>query len=262
MMKSLQAQLLQALRVPPEPSPPSGAPGSLRVFRAAPNFWRLQIFLWGLRQVYTLVGVIVALTLLRSSLAERLFSAFPPIRSYEPWIVALEILGLLGFLLQLPVSFWITRLDYEFRWYLVTDRSLRLRRGIWTVEELTMTFANVQELSIEQNPWQRFLGIADLKVRSAGGGASVQEVHAGKETHVAYFHGVDNATEIRDLIQEHLRRQRDTGLGDPEAVESAPDPTFSGSSDAVAAAREVLAEVRALRAASSPQFGRAAAATS
>lgn len=250
MLKALRTPLLEWLRVPPEPSPPSGAVGSLRVFRAAPNFWRLQLFLWGFRQISTLVGLIVALTLLRSDWAVRLFSAFPHVRAYEPVILVLEILGLLGFLAQLPVSFLIARLDYELRWYLVTDRSLRLRRGIWTVEELTMTFANIQELSIQQNPWQRFLGIADLKVRSAGGGASLKEGHTGEETHVAYFHGVDNAAEIRDLIQEHLRRQRDTGLGDPEALEALPELISPGSSDAVAAAREVLAEVRALRAVS------------
>jgi uncharacterized membrane protein YdbT with pleckstrin-like domain len=248
MLKSLRTQLLEWLRVPPEPSPPTGAPGSLRVFRAAPNFWRLQMVLWGFRQLSTVVGLIFAITLLRSGLAERLFSMFPPIRSYESVILVLEILGLLGFLAQLPVSFLIARLDYELRWYLVTDRSLRLRRGIWTVEELTMTFANIQELSIQQNPWQRFLGIADLKVRSAGGGASLKEGQTGEETHVAYFHGVDNAPEIRDLIQEHLRRQRDTGLGDPEAVETLPELSFNDSSAAVAAAREVLSEVRALRA--------------
>ena len=247
MLKSLRTTLLEWLRIPPEPSPPTGAAGSLRVFRAAPNFWRLQLFLWGFRQLSTVVGLIIALTLLRSGLAERLFSAFPTIRAYEPVILVLEILGLIGFLAQLPVSFWIARLDYELRWYLVTDRSLRLRRGIWTVEELTMTFANIQELSIQQNPWQRFLGIADLKVRSAGGGASGQENQAGQETHVAYFHGVDNAPEIRDLIQEHLRRHRDTGLGDPEAIEAAPEPTPSGPDEAIAAAREVLVEVRALR---------------
>jgi membrane protein YdbS with pleckstrin-like domain len=150
-----------------------------------------------------------------------------------------------------PVTFLVARLEYELRWYLVTDRSLRIRSGIWTVEELTMTFANIQELTIRQGPLQRMLGIADLKVRSAGGGAAQQEGKTLRETHVGYFHGVDNAPALRDLILAQLRRYRDSGLGDPDepaavaptgAVDPAADP-----SAAATAARELLAEVRTLR---------------
>ena len=57
--------------------------------------------------------------------------------------------------------------------------------------------------------------------------------------HVAYFRGVDNADEIRDLLREGVRLQRDAGLGDPD--EPAPD------TDVHAAMTELLAEARALR---------------
>src|SRR5690606_27052136 len=43
--------VLRALRIPPEPQPPAGAPGSLRVFRAAPAFYRLRLIQWGFRQL-------------------------------------------------------------------------------------------------------------------------------------------------------------------------------------------------------------------
>jgi hypothetical protein len=55
--------------------------------------------------------------------------------------------------------------------------------------------------------------------------------------HVAYFRGVDNAEEIRDLLREGVRLQRDAGLGDPDDERG----------DAGAAAAELLAEARALR---------------
>jgi len=245
MIDSLKANLLRWLRVPPEIQTPAGSTDSLRVFRAAPNFWRLQLFIWIGRQLFTVLGLVVALTLLRSEAAERLSGAIPVVRSYEPIVLIVEAFGLLGFLVQLPLSYLIARLNFELRWYLVTDRSLRLRKGIWTVEELTMTFANIQELTIQQNPWQRLLGISDLKVRSAGGGATHGEGHNRSETHVAYFHGVDNAEEIRDLIQERLRRQRDTGLGDPGSPVE--EPLLDPATDPLAAAREVLSEVRSLR---------------
>jgi hypothetical protein len=117
------------------------------------------------------------------------------------------------------------------------------------VDELTMTYANVQELTVHQGPVQRLLGITDLKVRSAGGGAVQQEGHSARETHVAYFHGVDNAAEIRDLILGHLRGMRDAGLGDADERGTGPSGVGAppGRDGALEAARLVLAEAQALR---------------
>jgi membrane protein YdbS with pleckstrin-like domain len=177
-----------------------------------------------------------------------------------PILWTLKIIGLVGYLVQLPLTYAIRRLDFEMRWYVVTDRSLRIRTGVWSVQEITMSFANLQQVEVSQGPLQRLLGLADLKVQSAGGG----DVPAGKHghadsLHIGYFHGVDNAHEIRDLIQERLRRFRDSGLGDPEEVgrrvpsppergaESAPYPLSATDDDVLAAARELAAEARALR---------------
>ena len=78
--------------------------------------------------------------------------------------------------------------------------------------------------------------------------------------HTGLFHSVTNASEIRDLILERLRRFRESGLGDPEEVgrrvpsppergtESAPYPLPTASPDLLTAARELAAEARALRA--------------
>jgi membrane protein YdbS with pleckstrin-like domain len=250
MFEKLKGSLLVLLRIPPEPQPPSGAPGSLRVFRAAPNFFRLRLLRWAVSQVSALIGLVVALVILHGGLGDRLLERAPNLRPLEAVVLLVEGIGVIGFFCQMPVTLAATRLDYELRWYLLTDRSLRIRAGIWTVEELTMTYANIQELTVHQGPLQRLLGIADLKVRSAGGGAARQEGHTVRESHVAYFHGVDNAPAIRDLILEHLRRQRDTGLGDPDRIPDEPAPSCGASQgDLVEAAREVLIEARALKAA-------------
>jgi membrane protein YdbS with pleckstrin-like domain len=60
------------------------------------------------------------------------------------------------------VSYVTIRLDYEFRWYKTTHRSLRIREGVWLVREMTMTYANIQDISVSQGPLQRLFGIADL----------------------------------------------------------------------------------------------------
>jgi membrane protein YdbS with pleckstrin-like domain len=176
-------------------------------------------------------------------------------------IWGLKLLGLLFYGAQLVLTYAALRLDYEMRWYVVTDRSLRIRTGIWKVQELTMSFANLQQVVLSQGPIQRLLGIADVQVQSAGGGGGGTAQHGHRaenlSLHIGYFHGVDNATEVRDLILTRLRHFRETGLGDPDELKHAATSKTTkpiagvviGESSALVAARELLAETRQLRAA-------------
>lgn len=176
-----------------------------------------------------------------------------------PWALpvlwVLKGAGILAYLAQLPVTYAIARLDFEMRWYMVTDRSLRIRHGVWKINESTMSFANIQQVEVSQGPLQRMLGLADVRVQSAGGGGGEREHKHGTEDdmHHGLFHSVTNAPEIRDLILERLRRFRESGLGDPEEKNQAiaPETVTSVASaqggDLLAAARELAAEARALR---------------
>ena len=75
-------------------------------------------------------------------------------------IVFIAELAVVGFLiLAPPFSYMLQRLNYELRWYIMTDRSLRIRSGIWSVEEIAMTFANIQDLQITAGPVQGWLGL-------------------------------------------------------------------------------------------------------
>jgi uncharacterized membrane protein YdbT with pleckstrin-like domain len=162
-----------------------------------------------------------------------------------------EVIGIVGFLVQLPVSLFLVLLDWEMRWYIVTDRSLRIREGVWRVNEMTMTFANVQEVSIRQGPIERLFGIANLRVRTAGGGGRVgpnQPQNEEKSGHIGFFRGVDNAPAIRDLILERLKQLRDAGLGDPDQPQAEAEASAEGMpSGLLDAAHEMLTEARALR---------------
>ncbi len=167
-----------------------------------------------------------------------------------PLIWAIKILSFLIYLAQIPLTYALRRLDFEMRWYMVTDRSLRLRHGVWRVSEATMSFANIQQVLVSQGPLQRLLGLADVKVQSAGGGGGHYD-HKSADMHIGLFHCVTNAPEIRDLILERLRRFREAGLGDPED-KTHPVPAAAGESGAVpgevlAAARELATQARALR---------------
>jgi uncharacterized membrane protein YdbT with pleckstrin-like domain len=117
---------------------------------------------------------------------------------------------------------------------------------------MTMTFANVQNITVSQGPLERLFGISDVKVDTAGGGGSGSHgTSEGPNLHVATFRGVDNPEEIRDLMLQRLRRLRDAGLGDLDdvsglksAAASAPALETSETLSLLAAFRD---EARALR---------------
>jgi uncharacterized membrane protein YdbT with pleckstrin-like domain len=140
----------------------------------------------------------------------------------------------------------LIRLDFEKRWYLVTNRSLRVREGVVKLREMTITFANIQNISISQGPIQRLLGLADLRVDTAGGGSKKKEESGEENLHGVRFRGVNNADEIRELINSRLRELKDTGLGDQDDALPARVP----QTGAVALAEplsEILQEAAALR---------------
>ena len=250
-MSGWSAPLLEILRVPPRPHLPAGDPGSARVFRAAPNFWRLRLLQWGFQQALTLVGFLFLAGALSAApetveLRRRGQARRVPTAALVNWVRGFEVLAIAAWVIQLPITLAVRRLDYELRWYVVTDRAARLREGVLGVTEMTFTLANVQDIRIRQGPLQRILGLADVELRTAGGSeglaAAGQGGGHGKNLHLARFRGVANAEQIRDLVRERMRRVRDTGLGDPDEAHAEAEPV--ALDDAI---RELLRESAALR---------------
>jgi len=204
---------------------------SIRVFRSGGNYYRWRLTVW----LAANLGVLVLLVILLF-IASRAIRFAPPLGRFAG--EAVEVLLVSWFLASALCTFLQQRLNYELRWYIVTDRCLRVRSGVMNVHEITTTFANIQEVRLSSGPLQKLLGLADVEVHSAGGGAG----KGSSGGHVARFDGVDNASEIRDFILARLRQYRDSGLGEKDGTR----PADSGQG-AVAAAQAVLAEARALR---------------
>jgi membrane protein YdbS with pleckstrin-like domain len=236
MAERWRAWLLRMLRVPAEPAPPPGDPAVVRTFRAAPSYFRYSVAIWALKQAVATVGLFTSYLFFRNFIFFRGFG--------YGWIGVVEAVALAGFLVQLPFSYALLRLQFEMRWYILSDRSLRIREGIVSVHERTMAFANIQNISIRQNPLQRLFGIATVVVRAAGGGSSTAQKgphgSGGGSSHEATFEGVDNAEQIRTAIRDRIRLQRDAGLGDPDDA-AVPTTRAQGSAaaSAVAGARGV-----------------------
>ena len=235
------------LRIPADPEPPPGDEARTQRFRAAPNFYKYLLFLWGLKSI-GLVAVLLPSTILplfAILLSKHANQIVFTISAAIPIFILAIVVLLRSFALAL------VRLDFEKRWYLVTDRSLRIREGILNVREMTITFANIQNISISQGPLQRAIGIADLRVDTAGGSSPARRHQKGmpQSMHTAWFRGVDNANAIRELIQKRLRELKDSGLGDrDETMATAPQPNVFVSDEFLAALRAVAAEATALRA--------------
>ncbi len=139
------------------------------------------------------------------------------------WLVIFYLSPLIGVLITplalaviiLPdiVAYIAIHLRYDTTWYLISDRSLRIRRGIWNIHETTITFENIQNIRFQQGPLQRWFGFANLVVETAGGGGGA---HGGAVSgaHHGIFEGLDNASEIRDAMLVKLRQCKTAGLGD------------------------------------------------
>lgn len=139
------------------------------------------------------------------------------------------------------VAYIVIHLRYDTTWYVLTDRSMRIRRGIWKICETTITFENIQNIRLSQGPLQRYFGFANVVVETAGGGGSQGE-HGGMSAHVGVLEGLANAAEVRDLILARLKSCRNSGLGD-ERSQSKLLARREGMSERE---RNVLREIRAL----------------
>jgi membrane protein YdbS with pleckstrin-like domain len=165
------------------------------------------------------------------------------------WIVIAIASPLAGAITALPafviavlpdiIAYLAIHLRYDTTWYVMTGRSLRIRRGIWIIHETTITFENVQNVEVHQGPLQRWFGIADVLVTTAGGGpehAAQGQANTSMTAHHGLIEGISHAAQVRDLILARLRKSHTAGLGD----EHEPHHAASGwTPEHVAALREI-----------------------
>jgi uncharacterized membrane protein YdbT with pleckstrin-like domain len=243
MHNPLRRLLERTLRIPSQPGPPPGDEKSTRIFNAAPNFYKYLLLVWAFRTAGLFLGAFPTVIGLPVFIGEAI-----PDFGVEDLFSDIPLVGIALLLAWRLIALALVSLDFEKRWYLVTDRSLRVREGVVNVREMTITFANIQNVSISQGPIQRLLGIADLQVDAAGGGPKRGDKKREESSHTVRFRGVNNAGEIRTLIMVRQGELKDSGLGDrDEAVAAKPPSTSSREPEVVRVLRELAAEASALR---------------
>jgi len=205
--RGVWASVVALFRVPPEPPTLPSAGETVRSIRPSAGYLRyLKLLFWVAFLPGDIVPILIWLVI---------SMAFP--------IVGVILIAPLVIVLIAPdvIAYVGLHLRYDTTWYVFTDRSLRIRRGIWVIHETTITFENVQNVEVAQGPVQRYFGIADVIVQTAGGGASKRTSHGAEKSsdaHVGILQGLDDAHAVRDLILDRVRRSRTAGLGDEHSA--------------------------------------------
>ena len=236
MYDSIKEVLLEIFRAPGHPpEAPAGTHDSQQTFRASPNFLRYQLML--LTVFMLVVGLALFVFGIVLSIHEPLYG-----------VPACLLMGLLWALVFVSAHF-IIRLEYDMRYYIITDRSMRIRKGVWSILEQTLTFVNVQNITVEQGPIERAFGISRLVVDTAGGGGVVADPNQGstiRNYHRAVMSGLENAAEIRELIVAYLKKlPHSGGLGEPDDDSKKRKGGMSPAE--IDALKEILSETKALR---------------
>ena len=219
--------LADGFRVPRTPPGLPADPGTVRAFHPSRAFLSyLKLYFW-----IALVAVDLALIAL--------------------WVVVLVALGA-GWAAALAPAFVILivapdvvayvaiHLRYDTTWYVMSDRSLRVRRGVWVIREHTVTFENVQDVRVGRGPVEQLFGIARIVVETAGSAGGGGEEGEEAVENKAVMEGIDDPEAILALVMERVRASRSSGLGDEGRSAGGWTP------GAMAALREVRDEARAL----------------
>lgn len=231
------------LRLPEgDPPLPEGDPDSVSVWKPSPGYLRYRLALFVFAGLPALLGFGAFLT--AGAVSVFADGGVPAV------VQGVMVAGLLlvGLRILVGIVFGVVkiRLEMEMLRYVLTDQALRLRRGVTSIEEITLSFANIQNVKLSQDFTQRIFGISDLIVETAGGGGSA-EVGG----HVGRIIGVGEAEALRDAINTRARAFKGSGLG--RSTRSA-TPTASvaasgglSSPEAVALLREITDDLRAIQ---------------
>lgn len=158
---------------------------------------------------------------------------------------------------SLVFQYVVLHLELDMLRYTLTDEALRLRRGVVQVDEVTLSFANIQNVKFNQGPVQRYFGIGDLIVETAGGGGFNPQAGAagaqGMTHHQGLIKGISDPERMRDTIQARVRRFKGSGLGaEVQDAEAEPEQSEGGGADfsspeAAALLREIRDALAATR---------------
>ena len=155
--------------------------------------------------------------------------------SYHTWATALILLATIVLIPVLPIvvplTLWYYRRYYQRLRVVLTNRDLKIHRGILMREEKSIPLEKITDLRLFQGPIMRHFGITGLAVETAG------QTSAGA---LATVYGIVDTEGFRDQVLA----QRDR-IADVDEIDNAgrpAEPSAPASADAEMLA--TLAEIR------------------
>ena len=146
------------------------------------------------------------------------------------FLICLLALPLFPFLI-LPHYFRYYTLRYRF-----DDQGVSMRWGILFRREVSLNYARIQDIHLQSNLLERWLGLGRVLVQTASGSASAE----------MKIEGLLEFEAVRDFLYERMRGAKEKGHGQGAVAETG----FSRSADATdlaATLRGVAEEIRRLR---------------
>lgn len=160
------------------------------------------------------------------------FTWYIPVAVFAPFVIAYYITVVLAIIL-IPIVvitlYWIPKY-YKTMIYHFTDTEIEWRRGVWFKKTGIVPYNRITNVDVGQGPFSRRLGIASLKVQTAGysapaGGGGVPEMK---------IEGVEQFEELRNVIMQFVRGKK------PVAVETYEEDTSSRMLEELIKIRELL----------------------
>ncbi|MCP8305095.1 MAG: PH domain-containing protein [archaeon] len=160
-------------------------------FKPAPQFKRLYF-------IYLILAIPIGI-----------LTWYVPVLIFAPFMISLVILiPILAILIF--IAYWIPRY-YDTMLYRLDKNEMTWRRGVWFKKTGIVPYNRITNVDIAQGPISRMLGIASLKVQTAGYSAPSSGFGGFAEIRIE---GMEEFEELREKIMEFVRGKR------PVAVET------------------------------------------
>ena len=224
-IRALRASFVEGfeelVRMPDAPTPPWGSASSVRVIRPGRGYVKMRRWRWALSHLFALAAILFGIFGINLIDLGRLTHFLHMV------IMPFEVLALILFPFGAALSFVLLHLDIRYRWYLLTDRSLRIREGLWTVREMTISLANLQHVGLRQGPLERWFGVANVEVRTAGGGDKEPGADHTASMHIGLLRGVEEADALRDEIVARWQQAQAPDTEEASTTELSQEPLAS-----------------------------------
>ncbi|HDS45966.1 MAG TPA: PH domain-containing protein [Methanomicrobia archaeon] len=165
--------------------------------------------------IYLLLGVLIGVLPWFVPLVLYMPQVSDNVRLFIIFLLLLPLLVVLGF-----IGYWIYRYYGTIR-YKLTNDEVEWRRGVWFQQSGIAPYNRITNIDTIQGPISRMLGIAALRIHTAG--YSAQQAQAEIR-----MNGIEHFEPLRALIMAYIKKKKPTAV-ETYAAEEIEAPTGTGA---------------------------------